>query len=415
MSDEKNIEKTLDDKAKGFEFNMRLEEFLSVCFLVPIDGDPADKDCTWGLPVMLHGSPGIGKTKRIHQAANAVNLMCKPVELGGRQPEDASGAPFLTRDDRLVIACILGAINELNAKGSGVLFLDELTCARPATQGAFLSCVQERRVGDVQFSKKIRVVCAGNPPNESAGGYTLQPPMANRMAHRDVFPPDVDDWMTYLIQGAGQDLEQIQNGEDRIVKGWPEQWPRVKGLLGGYLKRFTKSHLYSMPKQGHPNRGKAFATPRMLEAAGRAVATAMILGKDSSVQAELFAACVGAGHAVDWETWISEADLPDPVQVLHHGWKPDKTRLDRTVAVYTSTTAYVLSRPKKEDRLELAPYAWKRLADLLDAEIPDIALSPARSLIRAGFGTKASKEIADAARPIMLRFGKKGLQEFVEG
>src|SRR5580698_378264 len=126
---EKTEEQKLDEKAKSFQFNTRLEEFISVCFLVPNEGEPSSPECIWGLPLMLHGSPGIAKTSRVRQAATACGLMCKSVELGGRQPEDASGAPFLTHDDRLMIACILGAINELNAKGSGVLFLDELTCA----------------------------------------------------------------------------------------------------------------------------------------------------------------------------------------------------------------------------------------------------------------------------------------------
>jgi hypothetical protein len=400
----------------ALEFNMPLEKFLSTCFLVPM-GNPIEPDCIWGLPVMLHGSPGIGKTARVRQASSAVGLTSRTVNLGGRQPEDASGAPFVAKNaqgqDVIVIACILGAVNELNAIGQGVVFFDELTCARPATQGAFLSAMDERRVGDTQFSQKLRVVCAGNPPEESAGGYILQPPMANRMAHRNVQVPSIEEYTTYLIQGPNRDADPIHNGEVKVVEAWPDHYPKVLGQIAGFVERF-KAHLYTMPKSGSKDRGKAFPTPRTLEYAARSVATARILGRDSSEETELFAACVGAAAAVDWETWLKEADLPDPRHVLEHGWKPDKIRLDRTIAVYSGIAAYVLGRQSKEERLELAPKVWLRLNDLITSALPDMALPPARALVRAGFSTKASKEVAEAARPVMLYFGKKGFQDFVE-
>ena len=403
-------------KEPTISFDMPLEKFLSTCMLVPI-GDPLAESCIWGLPVMLHGSPGIAKTARIHQASDAVGLSCMAVELGGRQPEDAGGAPFVTKNsqgqDMIVIACILPAINELNAMGRGVLFLDELTCGRPATQGAFLTCVQERRVGDTKFSPKIRIVCAGNPPNESAGGYTLQLPMANRMAHRDVSPPSVEEFTTYLIQGPSKSGESIEEGERIVTEAWSDHYPVTVGHIAGFLKQFPQ-HLFCIPKQGHPARGKAFPTHRTMDYATRAVATARILHRDVSEQTELFASCVGAAAASDFDTWVQESRLPDPVSVLQEGWKPDKTRLDRTHAVYAGMIAYVLGRQKKEDRLDLAPLAWKRLSDLIDSGIPDVGLPHARALMRAGFSSKASKEVAEASRPVSLYYGRKGFQDLVE-
>lgn len=390
--------------------SVSLEKFLSVAFLVPINKVPSAPDCIWGLPTMLHGSPGIGKSARVFAAAKSIGLDCGIVELGGRQPEDASGAPFLTKNDELVIACLLDAVNRLNKIGRGVLFLDEVTCGRPATQGAFLSMVQERRVGDMQFSNEIRIVLAGNPPSEAAGGYDLQPPMANRMAHRDELPPSVEDFTSYLLQGSGAALRPIDQGQRTVVEKWQDEYPKVQGLMIGYINRF-KQHLHKVPPSGDPNRGKAFPTPRTFEYAGRAVAAARCLGEDANMQAALFSSCMGPAAAVDWETWLHTADLPDPLVMLEKGWTPDKTRLDRTVAALSSATAYVLGRNDAAERLKLAPAMWGLLSQTCGAGLADIALAPAQTLVRGGFGTKAGKAISDVASPVLLRFGKAGLEE----
>jgi len=401
----------MKDAVRELDLTMPLERFLAICFLVPM-GDPCDPACIWGLPVMLHGSPGIGKTARIHQAARAANLQCKPVELGGRQPEDASGAPFLTRDDKLVIACLLSPVNELNEIGEGVLFLDELTCARPATQGAFLSAVQERRVGDTQFSNHIRIVCAGNPPNEAAGGYQLQLPMANRMAHRDIPPPTVDEYLRHRMQGTNSKVKKLDGDMSKIINEWHNALPMVIGLEAGFLRRFKK-HLFTIPPMGKADRGKAFPTPRSLTAAMNAVTTCRILGLDTSHQAELVAACIGNEAAIDWETWVNDADLPDPLDMLNNGWKPDKDRLDRTQAAFSSAVAYTLSRQDKNEQLLLAPKAWNLLKTLTEVGLADIAVPAASDLIQRGYGTKAGKEIAEVARPILLRFGNMGFDDLM--
>lgn len=394
------------------DIQMSLEDFLALSMLVPMTKDPKEPDCIWGMPSMLHGSPGIGKTARIYQASRAVGLTCMPVELGGRQPEDASGAPFLTRDDKLVIACLLPAVNELNAIGEGVLFLDELTNARPSTQGAFLTAVQERRVGDTRFSNKIRVICAGNPMQESAGGYILQPPMANRLAHRDVKPPTVEEYTRFLLHGENSDIQPIHNAEQRIIAGWSQHWPHIKGQIIGFLQKFPQ-HLFAMPKQGHPNRGKAFPTPRSVEMAGRALATARILNKDAADQMDIVSACIGSGAATSWATWIREADLPDPLHVLRHGWKVDTDRLDRTIAVYASMVAYVLARPQKE-KLELAVPAYHQMAKLKEANLLDLMISPGQALAQGGCTSAASPEIAKAAREVMLFIGRNKGQDLIQ-
>jgi hypothetical protein len=264
----------------------------------------------------------------------------------------------------------------------------------------------------VQFRPRIRVVAAGNPPEEAAGGFMLQPPMANRFAHRDVGVPELEEFTTNLLQGPRQNVEPIENGEKLITEEWQEHFPVVAGLMAGFVVRFKK--IYEMPRAGAKNRGKAFLTPRTLEYAVRAVTAARILGRDQADQTEMFAACVGAGPAIQWEAWLREANLPHPLEVLQNGWKPDTIRLDRTMAVYSSISAYVTSRTDRAEKLRLAPLAWKRLGDLITANLPDMILPSARALVNAGFSTSASKDCEAAARPVMIYLGKKNYQNLVE-
>lgn len=193
----------------------QMEGIMSIAMLTPM-GDPNDADCKWGAPILLEGPPGIGKSGMINQAAASVGLPLETVYLGQRQPEDLSGAPIPDGDGDANIVCILPAVRRLMLQKKGVLFLDELSCARPATQGAGLSTVQERAVGDTQLPGSIRVFAAANPPEQSAGGWRLAPPMENRLVHFKVECPTPRDWGIYMLRGKTVQIKNLTVGESRI-------------------------------------------------------------------------------------------------------------------------------------------------------------------------------------------------------
>ena len=387
-----------------------LERFLSIAYLVPM-GDPLDPACDWGQPVALRGEPGIGKTDRIFQSGATLNLPVQVIELGGRQPEDASGAPFLNKKDELVIACLLQQVNILNAAGRGVLFLDEFNWGRPATQGAFTSMVRARRIGDTILSNFIRIVMAGNPPAAAGGGYQLIPPMANRLAHFDVDTPTDEEEDAYLMGQAQTNVVSIDDGEKKIMDGWANEWAKQKGIMMGFYRRFPQ-HKFHRPKESDPQIHKAWPTPRSRENAIRCVTTCIILGENQDVQDEFFEACVGKKAATDWAIWRHEADLPDPLDMLTNGWKPNKQRLDISMAAYGSAVAYVIGRSNPEQRKELAIPMWDLLGGAVGAGIADIAYSCAQGLVRNKLGLSVGGQLAETAKKVMLRFGKKDLHTF---
>lgn len=439
-----------------------IEKLLAISFLVPMD-DPNSNYCRWGLNLMLWGDPGIGKSDRVDTASAMVGLPPRTVYAATTQPEDVSGAAFpnttkavamieaaleavhelaetsqfggtilesLMKVGQPIVKKVLSAakryggtttsmepllpgITDLMIDQQGVLFLDELSCARPAVQGAYLGVVLSRKVGGKKLPPGIRIVAAANPPESAAGGWELEPPMANRFCHIDVSVPSIEEWAEWLINETGAKLEAIEDGEEKIRNRWPDEWPIVKGQIVGYMRSVGKEALHKMPPEGHKNRGRAWPSPRTWYFAGKAIATCRCLNAEDIIRDTFIEGCVGEGQATAFTAWVKNADLPTPQEMIKNGWPPDKRRLDRTIAAYTSLISYVKERPDHKEKLEMGLGAWKCVAQSADAGMLDITLPMAQGLVRAGLDTKSTPEIADVAKPVLSRLAKAGMAAYL--
>jgi MoxR-like ATPase len=134
-----------------------------------------------GVAVCPWGDPGIGKSALIHAAASADDVPSETVIGSLREPSDSAGLPVVG-DDGVRMEPPAWA-KRLKEAGAGFLFLDELSTATPAVQAAMLGVALERRVGELQLPRGVRIVAAANPPERAAGGWDLSPPLANRFLH----------------------------------------------------------------------------------------------------------------------------------------------------------------------------------------------------------------------------------------
>ena len=452
-----------------------LEKILSTSFLVPM-GDPRDEKCVWGLNVMLWGPPGIGKSERIENAGAMVGLPVRPTYIPTCQPEDASGAPFANATKGLAmmesilftleeyledsegnldteatwaelglnrlmgvhreksfnfvpkviknmvraarrygpafsrIEPTLPGVSDLIADGEGVWFLDEISSARPAVQGGFLGAVLARRIGGVKLPPRIRVVAAGNPASSAAGGWDMEPPMANRWCHIDTGIPTTKEFDNWLNDRSEYQFESIENGQQRVIDNWPGEWATVRGVVSGYLA--TKPALHELPPEGNPDRGRAWMSPRTFNFALRAWTTCRCLGYDDVFAMKLIQGCIGEAATTKLAKWVTEADLPKPLDVLNNGWVVDKKRLDRCMAVYSSITNYVIECSDPNEQVELAIKAWKRLEESASANLFDLSVQHAQTLIRAKLNSAhktRGSELAEASRPVLMRAVKSGV------
>lgn len=387
-----------------------LERLLSIALLAPMD-DPHSPKCRWGAPILFWGEPGIGKSGRVEQAGDAIGLPVETLYLSTCQPEDLSGIPMDDKKGGARRVCDLPQILNLIEAQKGILFLDELTTARPAVQGAGLGVVYNRKVAGKSLPGRVRVVGAANPPESAAGGWNLAAPMANRLLHFNVGVPDVEEWTAWLLTGSNEEVIPVEQGEAIITEVWNEHWSKIRGLGAGFMRRNARL-LYKMPPAGHKDRGRAWSSPRTWEVALRCIATANALGM-SEFGTDLLTASCGPGPAKEWVEWLSYANLPDPKDMLENGWRADKRRLDVAYAAYSAAISYALGKKDKDEQKKYVIMAWKVLAKAVEDNLADLALAPAASLMRAGYTTKAGPEVQAVCKAVIARFGETGLANYV--
>lgn len=362
---------------------------------------PMAKD-RWGLPMVLWGDPGIAKTSIIQQLAAMMGLHCEhlaPGERGegafGVTPVPAQGRghtvleyppPDWTR--KLEIA---------DGTEAGIVFLDELNTAPPALQPALLGAIQERRIGGHEFGGRVRMIGAANPVGQAAGGWDLAPPVANRLGHLDWPAPEVDEWNAWLL-GGQEDMEKsdAKAEEERVMAAWPTAYAKASGLAAAFLRR-RPNLLHKMPEEGDPAASRAWCSPRSWEHAVRARASAEAHGLTGIETDEFISAFIGAAAAGEWGTWIDEADLPDPGDVLDGKVKFEHNpeRLDRSMAVLASCAAMITPQ-KAAKRKDRSKAMWLLMAGVME-DAKDVVVPAMQAMVRAKL------QRTTEARPVLAK------------
>ena len=290
-----------------------------------------------GIPTILWGGPGEGKTSVVTATAAALDLHLEVVLASVREPTDFAGLPVVNAG-RVSLAPPDWAQRMVEAGERGerpAVFFDEVSCAAPATQAALLRVCCDRVVGDLALPADTVILAAANPASVAADGWELAPPMANRFCHLEWrLPADV-----------------VATG---FLEGWPA--PRVPVLpddlapfvaqarasVSAYL-RVRPSDVSVVPKDPVAA-GRAFPTPRTWDYACTILAVCAAGGVSEEVRRVAVSGVVGDAAALQFLTYCSELDLPDPEEVLA---APESLVLpergDRAYAVLAAVVAAVLS------------------------------------------------------------------------
>lgn len=385
-----------------------LETLLNVAFLTPL-GNPASDSCQWGLPVLLWGDPGIGKSQRIKRMAALAKLQAAIIFPSGRLPEDFAGVPISDGKGGAHLVTLFAQIRDLIAFGEGVIYFDEVNTARASVQSALLGVILDRRTGDIVLPGKIRMVAAANDPTVSTDATPIRAPLANRFIHFDLAPPTGEEWGDYMLnvdQPTEESMISIFDGEKMITERWSETYSAACAQFAGFLRANRKA-LHNIPADGSPDRMRAYPTGRTWEWACRASAAVAALdlppGQKAAIEVSLLQACVGVASVTMFVKWRHDADLPSPKDVLEKGFTPD-LRLDRSYVVYTSLASYVCDMPKGAKRNEAAVKTWKLFERASEENLADLIYPSVKKLINADLASMSNKEVAQAARPVLQRY-----------
>jgi hypothetical protein len=321
-----------------------------------------------GVAVCLWGDPGSGKSALIHAAAVADDVPCETVIGSLREPSDFAGLPVVG-DDGVRMEAPAWA-KRLKEAGAGYLFLDELSTATPAVQAAMLGVALERRVGELQLPRGVRVVAAANPPERAADGWDLSPPLANRFLHI-AYTPSVDGWIDGMTAGFS-----LPAG-GRVAEPSRERSAVARAQVAAFI-RTRPSLLDNCPTNANAS-GRAWPSRRTWTMTSDVLA----LLDERDLEAAHLVACglVGEGAAVEYLTWRRQADLPEPAAVIADPRSVAWRSLDpsRTWAVLAGVVAYSTG----QGTIEAWRQGWGPLALAAEQGRGDVAAACARTLLRA--------------------------------
>jgi len=338
----------------------------------------------WGLPILIEGEPGTGKTSRIRsEVAEPSALHLETLIASIREPADFLGFPI--PDGESIRYAVAKWAQEVVERGEGLVFLDELNTAPPAVQAALLRVVLDGVVGDTELPKRVRFIAAQNSTEDAAGGWDLAPPLANRFGHLKWDAPTVDewsDWITSSMDPSDWGCVSSEEQEQEVMAQWPDAWARATGVVTGFMRRRPEL-MHKMPAADDPARGKAWPSARSWANATRAFASSIVHGLDSDSRDSFVGAFVGMDASYELIAWMAEADLPDPVDLLEGrvSFKHDPYRLDKTTAVLNACIGFVAPEDA-ENREKRSEVMWELLAEIVD-EAADLVLGPAQKLAQA--------------------------------
>lgn len=184
-------------------------------FIMAICKEMADtKKC--GEAVMLHSSPGVGKSAVIHQIGADIKDLFEQafdakfkiwdVRVGAQQESDIQGIPYpATVDviDGIEIKDMLFSTPQWFPRDGecGILLLDELANAPTPNQHACYRLVHDRTIHNgTKLPEGVIVLAAGNLKEDKTGAKGILPALARRFCAHFLVEPTAEDFITYAMK-----------------------------------------------------------------------------------------------------------------------------------------------------------------------------------------------------------------------
>ena len=322
-----------------------------------------------GVPVLLWGDPGTGKTQTVESFAREARWHTESVIASLHEPTDFGGLPVRT-EDGVTFEPPAWARRVAEHNGPSLVFFDEVNTATPATQNALMRVVLEGRVGELGLGDGVRFVAAANPPSQNAGAWDLSAPLANRFGHL-TWPITLEEWRTGFMGGWPR-LVPLQLDDPKAVEA---NLSGAKASVAAFVSS-RPAFLTSVP-DADSAASRGWPSPRTWECLAKCEAICDAVGADGAVRMLIAAALVGEGAAVEYMSFVRDLDLPDPMDLLAD---PDSfgelERTDQQFAALEAVAATVITDTKKHWR-----NGFKVCIAAAEAGVPDMAAAVATRLV----------------------------------
>lgn len=365
------------------------------------------------VPVVIKGKPGVGKTSLIKALAAKTGYEIHILLGSTMDPTDVNGLPSLTHytytpdgeETQTVIPITTYAINkwakDMLIKKRVILFLDELNNAVPAVQSVLLSLIQDRTVGGILLPDEVWIIAAMNAAEDAADGWTLSPPMANRLMHVD-FEIDTKDWIDGMLQNWGQEAPGSKPFEEALTSDAPvdaelekeiQRFQRVsnqRAEIAGFIDQYP--HLLVDMPDSRDDAGEAWPSPRSWDNAARLLSSIPKAPETMNIRFRALKGLVGEATAKQYRTYEEELRLPDYAALLNNPSSVDWA--DLTTAQTKMTIDMVMNRTNAENLVPSLKAIRYYMENSPRTEIVASILAPLGNIIRDCCGNDVRQTIA---------------------
>jgi hypothetical protein len=196
------------------------------------------------LPLFIWGTPGVGKSAAVAQAAEHLDLGFLDIRLAQVDSIDVRGLPHVdptTNRSRYALPDLLPYADRDGKEG--LLFLDEMNLASAATQSAAYQLIHDRKLGDYVLPDGWTVIAAGNDRSHRVHATKMSSALANRFTHLWA-TTDLDGWSRWaaranvadtiraFIRNRPELLNTFDPAREETVFATPRSWEKVSKILG---------------------------------------------------------------------------------------------------------------------------------------------------------------------------------------
>ncbi len=210
-------------------------------------------------PILLLGSPGIGKTQIMEQISKECGIGLVAYTITHHTRQSAIGLPFISKKQygnqefavtEYTMSEIVAAVYEKMEQtglSEGILFLDEINCVSETLAPAMLQFLQCKSFGNHKIPQGWIIVAAGNPPEYNKSVREFDVVTMDRVKKIEV-EADFEVWKEYAYQqglhGAvisylntrKQNFYQMETTVDGRNFATPRGWEDLSNMIQVYEK-----------------------------------------------------------------------------------------------------------------------------------------------------------------------------------